>query len=108
MQALPILAWIFTALLAVLLIVCVAAGRGAIPKNHFAGIRLPALMQSESAWRAGHRAGTLPAAIALVVALATSVIGISVPAVYWATIAAFVIGVVCVFIVATRAAASAA
>lgn len=34
------------------------AARGS--RNHFAGIRLPSLMASDSAWRAGHQAAKKP------------------------------------------------
>lgn len=34
------------------------AGRtGKLPRNHFAGIRLPSTMRSDRAWAAAHRAG---------------------------------------------------
>jgi len=40
-----------------LVVTCIAASRGAIPLNHYFGVRLPVLMRSNAAWRAGHAAG---------------------------------------------------
>jgi len=69
---LTLLGWVFTGLLLVLVVTCIAASRGAIPLNHYFGVRLPVLMRSNAAWRAGHAAGGVPAAIAFVVALMCS------------------------------------
>ena len=40
-------------------------------------VRLPALMRSAAAWRAGHAAGVGPAAVAFVVAVVCSAIGLN-------------------------------
>jgi SdpI/YfhL protein family len=101
---LVIIAWVFTFLLLVLLLTCIAAGRGALRKNHGFGVRLPALMRSDSAWRFGHQAGVLPSAVTFVIAIVASVIGLAVPATYYLSIAAFVVGVIWVFARATSAA----
>ena len=45
------------------------AKSGTLPRNHFAGIRLPSTMRSDRAWVAAHRAGwsmTLVASLLLV------------------------------------------
>lgn len=104
LMELTILAWLFTGLLFLLVVVCIAAVRGAIPMNHVVGIRIPALMRSGRAWRTGHAAGLIPAVVALVVSLASSVLGSIVPVAYWGSIVAFVGGVVWVFVSASRAA----
>jgi hypothetical protein len=70
---LVLIAWVFTALLLVLLLTCFAA------------------------WRAGHRAEVMASAIAAVVALVSSVVGLAILATYYLSIAAFLIGVVWVF-----------
>ncbi|MES2171399.1 MAG: hypothetical protein V4479_11860 [Actinomycetota bacterium] len=92
---LTILAWTFTALLLFLLIVSILAGRGVIPLNHLIGIRLPALTWGDGAWRAGHRAAVMPAAIAFAVALVFALGGLITPWAYLVAIAAFVIGFAC-------------
>jgi uncharacterized membrane protein len=94
-----VLSWVFTALLLVLLIASVAAARGALRLNHLFGVRLPALMTSEAAWRRGHAA-----AVAFGVAIVASLVGMAVPVSYWLAIAAFVAGVIAVFVRATAAA----
>jgi hypothetical protein len=101
---LVLLAWIFTVLLLVLLLTCIAAGRGTLRKNHGFGVRLPTLMRSDSAWRVGHQAGVMPSAMTFVVAIVASVLGLAVPAIYYVSIAAFVVGVIWVFARATLAA----
>ncbi|MCU1527566.1 MAG: hypothetical protein JWP75_1329 [Frondihabitans sp.] len=106
MEPVPVLGWVFTGLLFVLTVFSVAAGRGLVPKNHFAGIRFPALMRSDAAWRAGHAAAVFPAGIAFVVGLAFSVIGIIAPAAQWGSIVAFVGGLIWVVARATKAAKS--
>jgi hypothetical protein len=103
---LVLIAWVFTALLLVLLLTCIAAGRGTLPKNRGFGVRLPSLMRSDAAWQAGHRAGVMPSAIAAVVALVSSVVGLAIPATYYLSIAAFLIGVVWVFTRSSSAAKS--
>jgi hypothetical protein len=107
MEPLVLLAWLFTGLLLLLVVVCLAAGRGAIPVNHFLGIRIPALKRSEAAWRAGHSAGVGPALGALAVGLFFSFLGLVAPVAYWGSIVAFAGGVVWVFIRASRAAKAA-
>ncbi len=99
-----VLSWVFTALLLVLLIASVAAGRGALRLNHLFGVRLPSLMASEAAWRRGHAAAVLPAALAFGLAVIASLVGLAIPATYWVAIAAFVAGVIGVFVRATAAA----
>lgn len=101
------LGWVFTGLLLVLVLACIGAGRGTIPLNHFVGIRLPALMRSDAAWRAGHTAGVAPAGVAFVVALVFSAIGLIASPAYAGAIAAFVIGVGWSMLRATRAARTA-
>ncbi|MGA7203933.1 MAG: hypothetical protein WBX27_04795 [Specibacter sp.] len=98
------LAWLFTALMLVLVVVCIAAGRGAIPVNHLIGVRIPALKRSPGAWRAGHAAGVFPAGVAFIVGLVFSLFGFVTPMAYWGSIVAFLGGVVWVFIRASRAA----
>jgi hypothetical protein len=100
-----VVARVFTGLLLLLVVVCFAAGRGAIPVNSFVGIRIPALKRSEAAWRAGHAAAVMPAVIAFVIAGMCSGIGLVAPVAYWGTIVAMVGGVIWVFVRATRAAA---
>ena len=101
---LTLLGWVFTGLLLVLVVTCIAASRGALPLNHYFGVRLPALMRSDAAWRAGHAAGAVPAAIAFAVALVCSAIGLAAPAAYWGSIVAMAGGVVWVFVRASGAA----
>ncbi|MFH8250594.1 SdpI family protein [Microbacterium sp. B2969] len=103
-MVLPILAWVFTGLLLVLLLTCVAAARGSLRRNRWFGVKLPALERSDAAWRAGHAVSVVPAAVAFVVALIASILGLFAPAIYWVTIVAAVGGVIWVFVRATRAA----
>lgn len=42
---------------AVIALVGVAGARGRLPRQHWAGIRLPSTMKSDEAWAAAHRAG---------------------------------------------------
>jgi hypothetical protein len=98
MGVVPVLAWLFTALLLFLEAVCVAASRGAIRLNHIIGVRLPPVMRSEATWRAGHAAGILPASIAFAVALVCCLIGIAAPPFYIGAIIAFVGGFVWVVV----------
>ena len=104
MSVLPVLAWTFTVLLLVLVVVSLLAGRGTIPLNHWAGIRLPPVMRSEATWRAGHTAAVLPAAIAFIVSLGFALAGAAVPIAYWGSIAAFAGGFILVAVRAVRAA----
>lgn len=99
-----VLAWVFTGLLLVLSITCVAASRGGLRRNRFFGVKLPALERSDEAWRAGHAAGVVPATVAFVLALVAAVVGVFVTPVYWAAILVAIVGVIGVFISATRAA----
>lgn len=106
---LGVLGWLFTALLVLLVVACVGAARGAIRVNHLFGVRLPILMRSEAAWRAGHRASIVPAACAAAVALTASSVAIAVPGghlIAIVAIAAFAVGVVWVFLRASRAASA--
>jgi hypothetical protein len=103
-SSLVILGWVFTGLLLMLLITAIATGRGRIPLNHFFGIRLPDLLRSNSAWRAGHRAAVVPAGIAFGVSLLASVVALFVPITYWVSIIAFAAGVAWVFLRASAAA----
>lgn len=104
---LAVLGWIFTALLVVLVVACVGAARGAIPVNHLFGVRLPVLMRSEAAWRAGHAAAIVPAVCAAAVALTASSVAIAFPGAHLVAIAAFAGGVPWVFVRASRAATAA-
>lgn len=104
---LAVLGWLFTALLLLLVIASVAAARGAIPVNHLFGVRLPVMMRSPAAWRAGHAAAIAPAGCAFAVALIASSIAIAVPVVFLLAIAAFVVGVGWAFVRASRAAKAA-
>jgi uncharacterized membrane protein len=40
----------------VVIVVARMAAAGRLPRNLFAGIRIPSTMRSDAAWRAGHRA----------------------------------------------------
>lgn len=102
MGGLVVAAWVFTALL-LLVVACVAAGRGTLPLNHLFGVRIPALMRSDAAWRAGHAAGVVPGVYALVIAFGCSTVGLFTPVAYWGSIAAFVGGVAWVAVTASRA-----
>ena len=106
MSVLGILAWVFTLLLVLLVVACIAGARGSLPRNHLFGIRLPALQVSDDAWRAGHFAAAIPACVALASALMCSLIGLLTAEAYFGTIFAFVGGVIWVMIIATRAAKS--
>lgn len=104
MEIVPVLVWIFTGLLLLLVVACVMAGHGAIPLNHFFGVRIPALMRNEAAWRAGHAAARVPAVVAFVLALLCSALGMIAPAAYIGTFIAFIGGVVWVGFTASKAA----
>jgi len=99
-----VLAWVFTGLLLVMVVVSALAGRGVIPLNHLVGIRIPPVERSDAAWRAGHSAAVVPAVIAFVVAAIFSVLGLFVFALYWGAVVAFVGGVVWVLVAATAGA----
>lgn len=98
------LAWVFTTLLLVLFVACILASRGAIPRNHWFGIRLPPLKRNDAAWRAGHAAGVAPAAVVFVIALVCCLMGAAAPIAFWGAIVAFAGGLVWVGGEATRAA----
>lgn len=63
-------------------IVSSMAAVGRIPRNRFVGIRFPATLASDAAWRAGHRAAVRPAwvscGIVLIVDVAVLAIGVRV------------------------------
>lgn len=104
MEPLTLVAWIFAALLLLLLVISFAASRGSIPINHFAGIRIPTLKRSEAAWRAGHRAAILPPTLALGLSIVFSLLGLGDSMAYWGSIIIFVCAVIWIFIAASRAA----
>ncbi|WP_345801782.1 SdpI family protein [Microbacterium sp. AZCO] len=107
MAVFGILTWVFTALLLVLLIACIAASRGTLPLNHLFGVRFPALMRNEAAWRTGHAACILPAAVCFALALVCSLVGLAVPAVHIVTVAVFAGAIVWVGVRGSRAAEAA-
>jgi SdpI/YfhL protein family len=94
--------WILAAVLLVIAVVSAAAGRGAIRRNPYAGIRLPPLQRSEAAWRAGHAAAVVPSIVAFVVTMVASAIAIALPVVEWAAVVAFVLGAVWAVTLAAR------
>jgi hypothetical protein len=55
-------------------------GRGVIPRGWGVGIRLPAIQQSDAAWRAGHRAAVLPYSVFALVSVGVAVLPLAVPA----------------------------
>jgi len=99
-----VIGWVFAAATLLLVAVAWAAGAGLLRRNHILGIRIPPLFASDATWRAGHAAALPPAAITAAAVIVCDVIGIFVPVVYWVAVACFVLGVVAVFLVATRAA----
>ncbi|MBU4466271.1 MAG: hypothetical protein KKH75_10550 [Actinobacteria bacterium] len=104
METASLLAWVFTALLLFLTVVCALAGSGRIPRNHLIGMRLPPINQSDVAWRAGHAAGTLPSAVAFLLAMALTLIGLIAPMAYIGSIVVFVAGFVWTVVRGSRAA----
>jgi len=98
------LGWVFVAVLAALLVVSVLAAKGRIPLNPWAGIRIPSLMRSSEAWRAGHASAIRPSAIACGAALLCSIVGLFAPVAYLGSIAISVAGLVWVTLRASRAA----
>lgn len=102
--ALPILGWVFTAVLLLTVVVSFAAGRGAIPLNPYLGIRIAPLMRSDAAWKAGHAAAVVPSAVAFVVSLACCLVGLAVGAVYGGSIVCLVGGLAWASVNAVRAA----
>lgn len=101
---LGVLAWVFTALLLVLVIVTMLAARGIIHSNHIVGIRIPSLQRSENAWEAGHGAAILPALVGFSGALICVVIGVFAPVAHWGVVLFFVGAAVWTFMAASRAA----
>jgi len=99
----PVVAWILTGLLCMLAVTSGETARGAIPPNHWFGIRLRPLLRSPAAWRAGHAAAVAPATIAFAVTLAVAVLGSFVP-ISGVAIATFIAGVAWTFVRASRAA----
>jgi len=102
--SLPVLGWVFAALLLMIALICWVAGSGKIAPNGAVGLRIPPLTRSTSAWKAGHAAGVAPASIAFVVALVCSVVGLFAPPAYWGAVAALVGGLIWVIAAAVRAA----
>lgn len=102
--ALPVLGWMFTGVLLLIILISRAAGDGRIPPNSTIGIRLPQLQRSDAAWAAGHAAGIRPAIVACSAAATCSLLGLLAPIAYWGAIAAFAGGLVWVVTAAVRAA----
>ena len=50
------------------------AATGRLPRNLFAGIRLPSTMRSDEAWRAGHEAAASALMVAGIVPVVTAII----------------------------------
>ena len=61
-------------------------------------------MRSDNAWHAGHAAGVVPSAVAFVVAIISSLIGLGAPNAYWGAIVACVVGFMMVVIRGSAAA----
>jgi hypothetical protein len=99
--------WMSAALLLVVAVMCWAAGRGLVRMNGFVGIRLPALQRDEAAWRAGHRAGVLPAGVTAAVAVIGALVGLAVTPAYWVAVGALLVGLVWTVAAAVRAARAA-
>lgn len=104
MASLTLLAWMFTALLRLLLVLSYTASRRGIPANHFWGIRIPTLKCSEAAWRTGHRAAILPATLAFGLRIVFGVLGLADPMAYGGTNVVFECAVIWTFIAASWAA----
>lgn len=60
---------------AVLIILC---GVGVIPRNPWAGLRIPPLFASDAAWTAGHRAAIVPMVCGAVVNIVLAVLALTV------------------------------
>jgi len=103
-HGLATLGWVCTALLLMMAFICLAAGAGKLRANGVIGIRIPAVMRSEAAWKAGHAAGVVPAFISCAVGLACSAVGLITSVAYFGAIVALVGGLIWVVIRAVRAA----
>jgi hypothetical protein len=86
------IAWAFTALLLLAVVICRLAGSGKIGPNGFVGIRIPSVMYSDAAWKSGHAAGVVPAACGFGFAAVCSIAGLVLPVAYWGAIIAFIGG----------------
>jgi hypothetical protein len=62
---------VVSVLVAVLISLC---GVGVIPRNPWAGLRIPSLFASDAAWVAGHRAAIVPMVCAAVVNIVLAVL----------------------------------
>ncbi|PPF63407.1 hypothetical protein C5E11_07690 [Clavibacter michiganensis] len=102
--ALVIMGWLSAGLLLMIVIVCLAARRGSLTVNPMVGLRLSSLMRDEDSWQVGHAAAVVPALIALAFAVTFDLVGMVSLLAYWGAIAAFVVGLVVVFIRASKAA----
>jgi hypothetical protein len=101
---LAILAWAYTALLLLAVVICRLAGSGKIRPNSLVGIRIPPVMRSDAAWKAGHVAGVVPAACGFGLAAICSIAGLVNPVAYWGAIIAFIGGLAWMVVAANRAA----
>ena len=61
---------VVSVVVAVLVVLC---GTGVIPRNPYAGLRLPSLFASDAAWMAGHRAAIIPQSCTAVIAVVLTV-----------------------------------
>jgi len=61
---------------AILMVLC---GVGVVPRNPYAGLRLPSLFASDAAWTAGHRAAIIPQACTAVVDVVLTVWALVMP-----------------------------
>ncbi|OIQ81789.1 hypothetical protein GALL_364390 [mine drainage metagenome] len=98
------IAWSFTALLLVSVAICRLAGRGTIVPNGFVGIRIPSVMYSDAAWKAGHAAAVVPAVCGFGSAAVCSIAGLVLPVAYWGAIIAFIGAISWMVVAANRAA----
>lgn len=53
---------------------------GVIPRNGFAGIRIPAVTADDKSWRRGHRAAVVPTVIGAAVSVALAAVALAIPA----------------------------
>lgn len=102
--ALALLGWVFTGILALVAIVGTMAGNGGLVANSTIGIRIPPLLRSDAAWRAGHAATVMPAIVCGAVALVLCLIGIFDLPAYWGALGVCIVGIVWALIRAVRAA----